>query len=623
MLKKILARKTIFAFLAISVLFAWVSSLSLSSIKQLQGNARVINYIGIVRGATQRLIKQELQSHPNDALVARLDSIVTELITGDGPNNLIALPDPIFQGNMAKVKTSWEGIKQEIVGVRSGKDSSRLYDLSEDYFVLVDNTVSSAEEFTESQVSVSNNALWTANGVFGLALVVGLLYYLSLLALKRRADLLGTIAFTDQLTSLPNRAACDRELIGLAQKPPAGEVAICMFDMNNLKRTNDALGHNEGDAIIAAFGGQLRDVIRERGFVGRYGGDEFVAVFRGINQASAEKLMSEVELAVGNYNRGVADELRRISFAAGYSVGRIKDRSPDEILGEADKNMYARKRKMKEAVLESIMDRVADTSKRLVHIAGQVNGSSQDLASTSSQQRLIMQRFSEWASTLRQHSDDYTRSSEDALAIVGEIQKAARNGNLDMKQLSQSMDAIAGHSKEINSILKTIDGFAFQTNILALNAAVEAARAGRNGKGFSVVANEVRVLANRSAQSVDTTNTVLTKSNEGIASGLALSQSTATSLQSIETTSQRACAFMDNVATKAKEQKNVLSAMTQDLEQVEAITDNNSRTAVTNAKMAEMLLHLARHLREMVDFGMEVRAGPDGVIDVTRLQIPV
>lgn len=88
MLKALAAKKSVIALAGVCILFAWVSWLSVSSIKQLQGNARVINYIGIVRGATQRLIKQELRGNANDALVARLDSIVDELISGKGPNHL-------------------------------------------------------------------------------------------------------------------------------------------------------------------------------------------------------------------------------------------------------------------------------------------------------------------------------------------------------------------------------------------------------------------------------------------------------------------------------------------------------------------------------------------------------
>ncbi len=622
-MRKILQnKKNIFALAVLCVLFAWVSYLSISSIRQLQGNARVINYIGIVRGATQRLVKQELHGQANDALLNRLDTIVNELISGDGPNRLIALPDPIFQGNMTKVRASWTVLKEEIARVRAGADDERLFALSEDYFTLVDQTVSFAEEFTEKQVALSNRALWTANGVFGVALVIGLLYSLSILALKRRAEMLGAIAFMDRLTGLPNRASCDRELEQIAKKG-SGEVVLFMFDMNNLKRANDALGHTEGDQLIAAFGAMLKTAFEERGFVGRYGGDEFVGIVRRGDAGTAEDMLRRIDGLVAERNRPFADELRQISFAAGYSVGVAAGASPDEILAEADKNMYATKRRMKEAVLETIMDRVANTSKQLIRVANAVHNSSRERPGASVAQRELVGKFLEVEGSLRRHAEEYEDAAEATSAIIGEIRRSAGTGNMNMSQLDLSMNDIAAKSKEINAILKAIDSIAFQTNILALNAAVEAARAGRHGKGFSVVAGEVRSLANRSAHSVDTTTAVLGETNRSIASGLELSRATTGHLQEIETTIQRAGTLMDSISEKAKEQTDFLLNMAGDLGRFAATVDDNGRIADENANSAEELLRLARHMGEMLDIGIKVQAAPDGVVDIARLQIPL
>lgn len=125
---------------------------ALISIERLQGNARVINYAGVVRGATQRLVKEELQGHPNDALIKRLDGIISELSTGEGGNGLIRLEDENFQSLMVQMRKAWEIIKQEILVVRQGGDTGKLYTLSEDYFELADRTVTEAELYTERNV---------------------------------------------------------------------------------------------------------------------------------------------------------------------------------------------------------------------------------------------------------------------------------------------------------------------------------------------------------------------------------------------------------------------------------------------------------------------------------------
>lgn len=81
--------------------------LSVDAIKNLQGNARVINYTGIVRGATQRLIKNELSQLPDDTLIARLDEILTGLVEGNKQLRLRKLPSPEYQALLTKMKEKW------------------------------------------------------------------------------------------------------------------------------------------------------------------------------------------------------------------------------------------------------------------------------------------------------------------------------------------------------------------------------------------------------------------------------------------------------------------------------------------------------------------------------------
>ena len=87
-----------------------LGGLSLVSIHNLQGNARVINYTGVVRGATQRLVKEELKGRADDALIARLDGIMEELATGVGANRLIRLNDQAYQDLLASMEDQWQDV---------------------------------------------------------------------------------------------------------------------------------------------------------------------------------------------------------------------------------------------------------------------------------------------------------------------------------------------------------------------------------------------------------------------------------------------------------------------------------------------------------------------------------
>lgn len=171
---KELTKKILVIFLV--VFFFAIGFISLTTINHLQGNARVINYTGIVRGATQRLIKQELNHTPNDELIQKLDEIITELAEGHGNNHLIILPDKKYQDLLKQLRNDWSEIKKEIIRYRGGADSQHLYDLSEKYFELADITVSAAEEYSEKSVSSAIRLLLCLNLIFILSASLFFLY---------------------------------------------------------------------------------------------------------------------------------------------------------------------------------------------------------------------------------------------------------------------------------------------------------------------------------------------------------------------------------------------------------------------------------------------------------------
>ena len=131
------------------VAFVLLSGISLHYIIKLQGHARAINYTGIVRGATQQLVKQELRRIPDDLLIKRLDGIIYELSGGNGQNELVVLDDADYQNLLHEMQTQWETMKAEIHKVRNGAHTDRLFELSENYFVLANQAVTAAEQYSE------------------------------------------------------------------------------------------------------------------------------------------------------------------------------------------------------------------------------------------------------------------------------------------------------------------------------------------------------------------------------------------------------------------------------------------------------------------------------------------
>lgn len=156
----------------LTVFFCIASLMSLNRIILLQGNARVVNYTGIVRGATQRLVKQEMYGYPNDSLINYLDGIIDELLTGEGANELIYLPDNNYQSIMKSMKTTWLTMKEEILNVRNGVGIHGLFELSEVYFDMADSAVSEAERYSEECVGTTVKALIFLNASFVIVVIL-------------------------------------------------------------------------------------------------------------------------------------------------------------------------------------------------------------------------------------------------------------------------------------------------------------------------------------------------------------------------------------------------------------------------------------------------------------------
>jgi len=155
--------------------------------------------------------------------------------------------------------------------------------------------------------------------------------------------------------------------------------------------------------------------------------------------------------------------------------------------------------------LKNIIEKLKQSAYSINTASMELSNVSQHLASGSSQQAASIE---ETSSTLSETTSMIKRSTENtnsASELSSKAEITAGTGNKEMEKMLTSIEDLKKSSSEIHKIIKVIDDIAFQTNILSLNAAVEAARAGEYGAGFAVVAEEVRNLAQRSAQAAKDT----------------------------------------------------------------------------------------------------------------------
>jgi methyl-accepting chemotaxis protein len=118
-------------------------------------------------------------------------------------------------------------------------------------------------------------------------------------------------------------------------------------------------------------------------------------------------------------------------------------------------------------------------------------------------------------------------------SVVGVTKDEAEQGDLIVRQAAKSMEQIATLAQQINQVVGVMDEIAFQTNILAINAGVEAARSGESGRGFAIVAQEVRALAQRSASAAKDIRALITASTREVGSGVNLVGQTSQALAKV------------------------------------------------------------------------------------------
>jgi len=392
-----------------------------------------------------------------------------------------------------------------------------------------------------------------------------------------------TTAFAQTSSLLANGAAV---LIGLGLA-----FAFGRFLASPIQRARDSIA-----ALTARdYSGEVPDQAR---------GDEVGMIARSIKDLGIQ--LSEAEEAEA---KAKAENTQRIALfqALTDAMGQLQEGALDSRLEPEEwrdlGDRYVRLCNDFNGLSETLQELVASlrgSAQTVQSNATELSGMSDEMSRRAEMQAATLEESAAALDELSASVQSAAEKAQDADEKVVEGRQRAQQGGEVMARALEAMTSIAKSSDQIAQIITVIDDIAFQTNLLALNAGVEAARAGESGKGFSVVASEVRGLAQRASESANEIKDLVLNSVAQIEDGERLVKETSETLTHIVESVTDVSSMVAGIAAQAQEQAKGVREINVGVGELDKVTQQNAAMVGETSSASQQLTVEATRLSDLL-----------------------
>jgi methyl-accepting chemotaxis protein len=394
-------------------------------------------------------------------------------------------------------------------------------------------------------------------------------------------------------------------------RPPEDTSSLLVYE----RAITDELGNIQGRLKIGYSRNTLVRSVRQNAWI--IGVNLLLAILilaLGITFLTRTVIVKRVDRTV--------EMLKDIASNEGDLTRRLAEDSDDELgrLATWFNTFVNNIQKIISAVQDSV-ERISTSSHQLAVTADKLTTGSKDQEFQTEQVASAMTEMSQTIEDVARNANDAFSASREALDMAGQGREVVENTVQGMMRIAGTVKDASGtigelgkSSTEIGNIIQVIDEISDQTNLLALNAAIEAARAGEAGRGFAVVADEVRKLAERTGKATkeiaDMIEKIQNDTNKSVSSmdtgsaeveaGMKLGGEAKTSLDQIVSSSHKSEDMVQRISAASEEQSVAAEQVSKNMDSILVIARKSTESTFQIKSTSEELENLSKELKKMI-----------------------